>query len=253
MTSPHNAGQGAWGADELDAAERARIAPVLAALAQPRLGVELASQDEAVAQMIGRMRVSERRPPQYTLPEVRGGRSLRLAVAVAAAFAATSGAAFAGVLPAPAQDVASRALSAVGVHVPDGHGSRSGGHDGTPTAPQHGRAGPAHSPGGHDATAHVRIRVASHAGQAGDGHGKAGAAHGHAAGHPSHERGTPAANPRNAHAGEHPTHPSHPPTGPGNGGGSQSSGSGHPRGGGGAGGASSSGHAGGGGNRHSAG
>lgn len=249
MTSPHNADQGAWGADGLEAHERALIAPVLAALAQPRLPVELASQDEAVAKMIGRMRVGERharRSFRFTLPDLSGGRSLRVAVAVGAAFAATSGAAFAGVLPAPAQDVASRVLSAVGVQVPAGHVSQPSGHDRIPPASQGG--GTESSPGSpeHAAPAHGRSHGVSHSGQAGGGHGEAGAAHAHAKGQQSHGRSTPPSNPRNAHAGQHPTHPSHPATGPGTGGGSQQSGSGHSHGGGGTGAGSSNGHGGGG-------
>jgi hypothetical protein len=63
-------------------------------------------------------------PPRYV-----GSRRrfvAKVAAAVAACMAATSGLAVAGALPGPMQDAVSRAAGGIGVHVPDGHGGSSG-------------------------------------------------------------------------------------------------------------------------------
>jgi hypothetical protein len=243
MALPHNHDPAAcWDDGGLTEDEHAVVDLVLIALAQPRLEAELAAQDEAVAAVIGRMNAREERTrPTLPLavPAFPGGRSLRLAVAVAGAFAATSGAAFAGVLPGPAQHVASQMFSAVGVQVPSGPGVRperpaAPARDGTEPPATVSRRG--HDRASHGHTSGVRVR----AGQTGGGRGTGRSRTHHApAGPPvqSHGQGTPPADPGASHAGQppvHPSHPAHPPAehGPG-GGASHSSGSTPAKGGGG--------------------
>ncbi|HEY0389106.1 MAG TPA: hypothetical protein VGC71_11745 [Gaiellales bacterium] len=237
MALPHNHDPAAcWDDGGLTEDEHAAVDSVLIALAQPRLEAELAAQDEAVAAVIGRMHArGERTRPALRLavPAFPGGRSLRLAVAVAGAFAATSGAAFAGVLPGPAQHVASQMFSAVGVQVPYGPGVRSD----RPVAPARGGIEPPAtvSRPGHDRAAHghaggVRVRAGQTGGGPGTGRSRA---HHTPAGPPvrSHGQGTPPADPGASHAGQppvHPSHPAHPPAEHGSGGGGASHSSGSP-------------------------
>jgi hypothetical protein len=126
MISPHNPqSDSGWQDSVLDASERAATAALLAALAQPRLACELIGEDEAVAAMTARIRPRRRlriaipvfRIPAPSLP--RG--ATRLAAVAGCLFVATTGAAFAGVLPAAAQDAAQSAFAHVGLNVPSGH------------------------------------------------------------------------------------------------------------------------------------
>src|SRR6478735_3632101 len=110
--------------EELTEAERLRVDALLDALVQPRLEFELAGQDDAVRAIAARVR--PRRPrPRVEVPRISLGflipRRPAAGLAVAAClFAATTGAAFAGVLPSAAQRVAHRAFDQLGVHVPGG-------------------------------------------------------------------------------------------------------------------------------------
>jgi len=110
--------------DELTEAERLRVDALLDALVQPRLEFELAGQDEAVGAIAARVRPRRSRP-RVEVPRISLGflipRRPAAGLAVAAClFAATTGAAFAGVLPSAAQRVAHRAFDRLGVHVPGG-------------------------------------------------------------------------------------------------------------------------------------
>jgi hypothetical protein len=242
MALPHNHHRAAcWDDLGLTEDEHALVDSVLAALAQPRLEAELAAQDEAVAAVIGRMHAREERARpalRLAVPGLPGGSSLRLAVAVAGAFAATSGAAFAGVLPGPAQYVASQMFSAVGVHVPSGPGARPD----SPDAPARDRAEPLPTASRrvHDRASHGDAGgVRGHAGRTGGGPGTERSRPDHTPSGPpvqSHGQGTPPVDPGASHAGQppvHPSNPAHPPAAHGPGGGaSHSSGSPPPRGGG---------------------
>ena len=110
--------------DELTEAERLRVDALLDALVQPRLECELVGQDAAVRAIAARVR-PRRRPPSVGVPRVSLGflipRRPAAGLAVAAClFAATTGGAFAGVLPSAAQRVAHRAFDRLGVDVPGG-------------------------------------------------------------------------------------------------------------------------------------
>jgi hypothetical protein len=117
---------GGWQDSPLDASERAATDLLLAALAQPRLACEMTGEDAAVAAITARIRPGRLlRVPLPALriaaPSMPGARSMRLAAMTGCLLGATAGAAFAGVLPAAAQDAAKSAFAQVGVNVPAGH------------------------------------------------------------------------------------------------------------------------------------
>jgi hypothetical protein len=127
MISPHNHhSDSGWQDSPLEASERATTELLLAALAQPRLICEMTGEDAAVAAITARIRSRRRlRVPLSVLgiaaPSMPGARSMRLAAVTGCLLGATTGAAFAGVLPAAAQDAAKSAFAQVGVSVPAGH------------------------------------------------------------------------------------------------------------------------------------
>jgi hypothetical protein len=108
----------------LDALEQARADLLLAALALPALDSELADEDASVAAITARIRAST---PRRSVPRPAGARRpifrsrrpmLRSLALACCLLAAMSGAAFAGVLPGAAQQVARQMLGRIGVHVP---------------------------------------------------------------------------------------------------------------------------------------
>ena len=151
--------------------ERARIDVVLSALTQPRLAFELAGQDEAVRAIAARVRPRRRRlrAPRIGLGFLAPRRPAAGIAVAACLFAATTGAAFAGVLPSAAQRVAHRAFDRLGVDVPGGapHGTPvratdGGGMSGTATDP---------ATSGHDKGAAVSKTASDGQSRAGDDHG----------------------------------------------------------------------------------
>jgi hypothetical protein len=99
---------------------------LLAQLAQPALSQELLGEGAAVAAVAARIRIAAAsgptKPAAAGAPTRRAGRVLATAVCV---FGATTGAAFAGLLPSPVQDVVHEALHKIGVTVPDSTGDTS--------------------------------------------------------------------------------------------------------------------------------
>jgi hypothetical protein len=172
VISPHNqqAANG-WEMTGLDATERELTDALLAALAQPRLACELDGQDEAVALIAARLHRRRIRLgiPALHLPRLR---SLQLAAAIGCMCVATTGAAFAGVLPAPAQDALHGMLANVGVQVPATHSGR------TPAAPGAPATGPQISGVAKNPATSGRSKGAAVSSQASGGHSRAGAAHG---------------------------------------------------------------------------
>lgn len=178
MISPHNPqSNSGWQDFVLDASERAATAALLAALAQPRLACELTGEDEAVAAMTARIR--PRRRPRIAIPVFRipapsfpRGAS-RLAAVAGCLFVATTGAAFAGVLPGAAQDAAKSAFAHVGVNVPSGHTVQPA--DAPPAATPDTTKGSTISGIAKDPSTSGRDKGAAVSSQASGGHSKAGA------------------------------------------------------------------------------
>ena len=125
--SRHSTGDQAGPADPfsgLSDAQRATVDSLLGALSQPRLASELRGQEEAVAAITARICPRRTRPrfrltrPSIAVPALLRGRTLAALGATACVLAGTSGAAMAGLLPGPVQNVAHRMLHDVGVTVP---------------------------------------------------------------------------------------------------------------------------------------
>jgi hypothetical protein len=178
--SPHShSSDSGWQDSGLDASELAATAALLAALAQPRLACELVGEDDAVAAMTARIR--PRRRLRLAIPAFRipapsfplGG-AARLAAVAGCLFVATTAAAFAGVLPAAAQDAARNALAQVGVTVPAGHTVQA---PDEPTATTGQINGPTISSIAKDPSTSGRDKGAAVSSQASGGHSKAGADH----------------------------------------------------------------------------
>lgn len=191
MISPHNQRpDSGWQDSGLDAAERAATDLLLAALAQPRLACELIGEDQAVAAMTARIR--PRRRLRLALPALRipapsfpRGGATRLAAVAGCLFVATTGAAFAGVLPAAAQDAAKSAFAHVGVNVPAGHTVQPS--DAPPAATK----GSTISGIAKDPSTSGRQKGAAVSSQASGGHSRAGADHGSTGkGRSHHAQGT---------------------------------------------------------------
>jgi hypothetical protein len=93
---------------------------LLSQLTQPALSQELHGEDAAVAAMGARMRIAAASEPTNAATTSRpAGQAGRVLAASLCVFAATTGAAFAGVLPGPVQDVAQNMLDKIGVTVPN--------------------------------------------------------------------------------------------------------------------------------------
>jgi hypothetical protein len=161
--SRHSTGDAAGPADPfsgLSDAERVAVGSVLDALAQPRLAGELLGQEEAVTAITARICPRRTRPrprrtrPSIAVPALLRGRTLAALCAAACVLAGTGGAAMAGMLPGPAQDVAHRVLRDVGLKVPAGGGTTpaSGGgsrswHDQAADTPRNGGGHASHGTG----------------------------------------------------------------------------------------------------------
>jgi hypothetical protein len=198
MNSPRNhTSDSRWQDSDLDASELAATAALLAALAQPRLACELAGEHEAVAAMTARIR--PRRRPRLAIPGLRipvpsfpHGGAARLAAVTGCLLVASTGAAFAGVLPAAAQDAARSALAHVGVSVPAGHTVQPA--DAPPAATTGSTAGSTKgstiSGIAKDPSTSGRDKGAAVSSQASGGHSKAGANHSSATGKGSSDQAT---------------------------------------------------------------
>jgi translation initiation factor IF-2 len=112
-----------WDASRADrdvsASDLEHVELLLSELSGPPAPDELRGEDAAVAAIAARIRIAAASQPSVpgaaARPSRRAGRVVGIAVCL---FGVTTGAAFAGVLPAPVQQVAHDALGKVGVTVP---------------------------------------------------------------------------------------------------------------------------------------